>query len=106
MSFPAMKQTITVTRAISDGGGWGGGQSTEQFDVACRADEVTEKVQNQLGDEVISTAQFMMAGLVDIRYSDTITFEDELGRKIERSPVRIEPLRWFNGKPRYTVVYV
>lgn len=106
MSFPVMKQEITVTRKTGEKGGWGGGEVTEQFTVKCRADEVMRKVQNQFGEEVISTVEFIMKGLVDIRYSDTITYTNELGNTIERKPVRIEPLRWFDGKPKYTIVYV
>src|SRR5690625_1308203 len=106
MPFPAMKQTVTVTRSIEDGGGWGGGKSTETFDVMCRVDEKTQTVQNRFGDETVTTAEILMWKLVDVRYDDTITFRDELGNEIERKPVSIEILRWFDGKPRYTVVYV
>ena len=100
-----MKQTVTITRA-GQSDGWGGYVPGQTITLPCRVDERTQVVQNQFGEEVVSSAEIMFSGLAEIYYSDTITYEDELGRKIERQPVRIEPVRWFNGKARLTVVYV
>jgi len=101
-----MKQTITVTRAREEKGGWGAGPVDKSFEMMCRVDEKTQTVQNQFGDEVISSAEILLWKHADIRYDDRITHKNELGIEFERQPVRIEPLRWFDGKPRYTLVFV
>src|SRR5690625_1455729 len=106
MPFPAMKQTNTVTRSGEDVGGWGDDLARESIEFKCRVDEKTQTVQNQYGDEVISSAEILLWKHADIRYDDKIKFRNELGIEFERQPVRIEPLRWFDGKPRYTLVFV
>lgn len=100
-----MKQTVIVRRP----GGkdvWNNPIPGEEFEYPCRIDEKTEVVVNQLGEEVVSSAEILLWGLVDIRYDDTIEFTNEIGVKVSRKPTRIEVVRWFDGKPRYTVVYV
>lgn len=100
-----MKQTILVRRP--DGkNDWGTPIPGGTFKYPCRVDEKTQVITNQYGEEAVSSAEIMLWKLVDIRYDDTIEFTNELGVTIKRKPVKIEPLRWFNGKARYTVVYV
>lgn len=100
-----MKQTVTIRRP--DGrDDWGNPIPGETYEYPCRVDEKTQVITNQYGEEAVSSAEIMLWKLVDIRYDDVIEFTNELGVTIKRKPVKIEPLRWFDGKPRYTVVYV
>lgn len=105
MALIPLKQSITVTRA-GESDGWGGSSTTESFTLKARVDEKTQVVQNQIGDEVVSSCEIMLDKLADIRYDDDITYIDELGRKVERKPLRIEPIRAINGKALMTVVYL
>lgn len=105
MPIIPLKQSITVVR-YGDIDEWGGGNVKETLIFRARVDEKTQVVQNQFGDELVSSAEIMLDKLADIRYDDDIVYEDELGREIKRKPLRIEPLRGINGKAILTVVYV
>lgn len=100
-----MKQTIYVRRP-SGKDDWGNPVYGDVYEYSCRVEEDTEVVQNQYGEEAVSSAKIMLWKLADIGYDDTIEYTNELDVKIERKPIKIEILRWFDGKPRYTVVYV
>jgi hypothetical protein len=104
MAIIAMKQKATRKRpgAKDD---WGNVTSEpSELTLKCRADEVTAVVQNQLGDEVVSSVSFLFDKLADIRYDDVISYTNELGVTVERTPVRIEPIRI--TKAMLTRVYV
>ncbi|WP_152548977.1 hypothetical protein [Geomicrobium sp. JCM 19037] len=103
-----MKQTVIVTRNTGgNDGGWGGTPPTsETWTLPCRVDEQSGMTTNAVGDEVNYSAEIMLAGLADIKYNDHILYEDELGRKTQGNPKRIEPVRFFNGKSVITVVYI
>lgn len=105
MPIIPLKQSILITRA-GDSDGWGGNTSSETFELKARVDEKTQVVQNQFGDEVVSSCEILLDKLADIRYNDDIKYEDELGRKVERKPLRIEPVRAINGKAILTAVYL
>lgn len=105
MAIVPLKQTITVHR----GGGtddWGYPTTGTTTEYKARVDEKTEVVQNQAGQEVVTGVQIMLDKLTDIRYSDEISYTDELGRTTKRKPVRIEPVRMINGKAVLTLVYL
>ena len=104
MAMIPLKQTITVTRpGVVDE--WGEGGTPTTFTLKCRVDERTQIVQNQLGDEVVSGMEILLDKLADIRYDDVIKYTNELGVTVERTPMKIEPVRMINGKPVMTAVY-
>ncbi len=105
MPIVPMKQSVTITRK-SGSDGWGGGNAEETFALRCRVDEKTEIVQNQFGEESVSSAQIMFDKLADVRYDDDIHYVDELGREIKRKPLRIEPVRHINNKAIITLVFL
>lgn len=105
MPIVPMKQSITITKT-SDSDGWGGGTKLPPVTYKARVDEKTQVVQNQLGAEAVSSCEIMLDKLVDVHYNDDIKYVDELGREIERKPIRIEPIRAINGKALVTVVYL
>ena len=90
MAIIPMKDTATIKRqgAKDD---WGNvtGEPVE-FTLKCRADMVTTVVQNQLGEEVVSSATFMFDKLADVRSDDVISYTNELGVTVERTPVKID----------------
>ncbi len=105
MALVPLKQQITIHR----GGGkdeWGYPIPGKTIELKARVDEKTEVVQNQAGTEVVTGVQIMLDKLADIRYSDEISYTDELGRQTKRKPIRIEPVRMINGKAVLTVVYL
>lgn len=106
MALIPLNQEVTVTRSEPDTGGWGGGGESVTVTHRVRVDEKLQKVENQLGDEVLSTAEIMFDKLADVEYSDTIKYVDERGREIERQPKLIEPIRMINGRAALTVVYL
>lgn len=106
MAFTPLKQTVTIIRPGEEDE-WGE-YSTPPISITmkCRVDEGSKIVQGQLGDEVVSGMEITFDKLPDIRYSDQIEYINELGVRILRTPIRIEPLRMPNGKPAQTAVYL
>jgi hypothetical protein len=109
MAIVAMKQTITVKRggALDD---WGNPTVGETFNLKCSVSEGSTlmKVRSQgisQGDEVVADARILLDKLADIRYTDTISFTNELGETIERNPKEINVKR-LNGKPLLTEVLI
>ena len=105
MPIIPLKQRVIVHKpeSIDD---WGIGTPGEQIPMKCRADEKTEVVKNKVGDEVVTSAQFLFDKLPNIAYDDEIEYTNELGVTIKRKPELIEPIRLINGKPTLTAVYL
>lgn len=105
MAIIPLKQVVTVHKP---GGRNDFGEVIpgESFTLKCRADERTQVVKNQIGEEVVSSVELLFDKLPDISYDDTIEYENELGVTIKRKPVNIEPIRMINGKPTLTAVYL
>lgn len=103
MAIIPIKQTVKITRkGVEDE--WGEGGVPTSFTLKCRVDERTQVVQNQLGDEVVSGMEILFNKLPDVRYDDVIEYTNELGVTIQRTPIKIEPVRMINGKPTLTAV--
>lgn len=106
MALIPLKQSVKIIRSSGDSGGWGGSTTTEEFTLPARVDNKTQKVQNDLGDEVVSTAEIILDKLAEVYMDDVIEYVDELDRKISRRPINIEPIRMINGRAALTVVYL
>lgn len=105
MAIIALNQQVIVTKpGTSDG--WGGTVPGVSITHKVRVSERTEIVKNQVGEEAVSSMTIIFNKLPDVRYDDVITYTNELGDTIERSPLAIEPKRMLNGKPIITEVYV
>jgi len=110
MAVVPLKQTITVRRS----GGvdeWGRPLPTQTFTLKCRIDEGSQlTVQHSEGivqsGTVVAEAKILIDKLADIRYTDEISFTDELGITVTRNPKQIDVKRGLNGKPMLTVVYI
>lgn len=106
MALISMKQKSTRKRpgAKDD---WGNVVSEpSELVMKCRAEETETVVQNALGEEVVSDVYFLFDKLADIRYDDEISYTNELGVTVERTPIKIKPVRMPNGKAILTQVYV
>ncbi|MED4399776.1 hypothetical protein [Metabacillus fastidiosus] len=105
MAIIALKQEITVHRpAVKDE--WGNETAAPtKIPMKCRVDEVTTKVQNRIGEEVISGMLVYFDKLADIRYDDELEYTNELGLTVKRQPIKIEPARGWNTKAKLTLVY-
>lgn len=107
MPIIPLRQTVTVRKLISSStDGWNESSFGEAIPYRVRASEKIEIVVNELGEEKKSTVKLLFDKLPDIAYTDEITFENELGVKIMRSPLTIRPIRMINGKPTLTAVYL
>ncbi|QIG62525.1 hypothetical protein [Sporosarcina phage Lietuvens] len=85
---------------------WGEVAGLPPITLKCRADERTDIVKNNLGQEVVSGVQLMFDKLPDIAYDDVIEYTNELGVTVKRKPVKIEPIRMVNGKTTLTQVFL
>jgi hypothetical protein len=105
MPIIPLKQKVTVFRSggVDD---WGYELPGTTIEMKARVDEKTETVVTPAGEEAVTGVQITLNKLADIRYSDEISYIDELGRKTKRKPVKIEPIRGINGKAILTVVYL
>ena len=106
MAIVPMKQSATVKRP-GEKDDWGNVTNVPtEFTLKCRAEETTEVIQNLLGEEVVSDVYFLFDKLADIRYDDVISYTNELDVTVERTPIKIKPVRMPNGKATLTQVYV
>ena len=112
-----MKQTITVTRALTDPvdgssrlDDWGNPIPDDIFTLKCRVDEGNRLSTNRNaglvrdGDVVSSFVRILFDKLADIKYDDMLTFENELGEIITGKPKEINVRRNVGGKPILTEV--
>lgn len=106
MALVPLKQTVVVTKASGGTDGWGKPVPGVDVPHKVRATEETRVVTNQAGEEAVTQARIIFDKLPDLSYDDAITFENELGVTIKRSPVRIEVKRGLNGKPLITEVFL
>lgn len=105
MAIIPLKQTVTVRKLITgNNDGWDTEEWSEPITLNCRAEETVETVKNQFDEEVVSSLRLYFDKLPDIDYETEITFENELGVKIQRTPIRIAPVRMINGKVALTLI--
>jgi hypothetical protein len=110
MPIIPMKQKITVSRggALDE---WGNPTAGTTFELSCRIDEgsTLSKVRSEgvsKGEETIADARIILDKLADIRYTDTISFTNELGETITRQPKEINVKRGIGGKPIMSEVLI
>lgn len=105
MPIIPLRQTVYITKpAYTDG--WGvviPGVTTIH---KARVSEETRVVKNNLGKEAVSSMTIFLDKLADVSYDDTITYTNELGVKIERKPISIQPKRNISGRAILTEVFV
>jgi hypothetical protein len=117
MPIIPMKQEITVVRAQVDAEGnpllddWGNPLPDTPITLKCRIDEgsTLSKVRSEgvsKGEETIADAKILLDKLADIRYTDTVSFTNELGETITRQPKEINVKRGIGGKPMLTEVLI
>jgi hypothetical protein len=105
-----LKQTVTVTSAFTYDD-WGNAIAGESTEYKVRIDEGSTVVQTRVGstvrsEEAKATARLLFDKLAPIGYEDTLTFTNELGETIERTPKEINVKRSVSGKPLLTEVFV
>lgn len=105
MPLIPLNQTVTVTKPSSTDG-WGVPIPGSIAVLKARVSEGTRVVTNRYGDEAVSSMTVFLDKLADVAYDDTITFTNELGVTIERTPISIQPKRGVNGKAILTEVFV
>jgi hypothetical protein len=110
MAYVSMRQTITVKRGevLDD---WGDVTYSDTFTLNCRIDEgwamhSYRSSGNSDNEIVVSTARILLDNLADIRETDLISFTNELGQTIERSPKQISVKRNVSGNPIMTEVVI
>lgn len=117
MPIIPLKHSVTITR-FSETGDWGAPiGNAEVFTLRCRIDEGSRLARTTFagldasaaivrGEEVIEVTSILLDKYADIRYTDTLTFNDAGGRPVEAKPVKISVISGINGKPILTEVIV
>lgn len=107
MAIIPLKQTVTVRKLVKvDDDGWDEETWSQPIAHKVRATEKVEIVMNALGEEKTASVKLLFDKLPDIAYTDEITYENELGVKITRTPLSIKPIRMVNGKSTLTAVHL
>ena len=86
--------------------GWNSETYGEPIEYDVRAVEKTEVVTNTLGEEVVASVKITFDKLPDIAYEDEVSYTNELGVTIARTPLSIKPIRMVNGKATLTAVHL
>lgn len=76
---------------------WGNQTTLSETEFPARVDELTERIRDAQGNEVVSTMSVLLDGLADVNYKDKIRFTNELGLTIEKTPQLIQPIRDEDG---------
>ncbi|MEK4789517.1 hypothetical protein KLEB271_gp10 [Bacillus phage vB_BauS_KLEB27-1] len=107
--FP-MRQTITVKRLSAERDVWGNPiNEAEEFTLKCRIDEGSTAVKSRnngvtKSEETVASARILLERLADIRYTDIISYTNELGETMEKRPKEINVKRHIGGKAILTEV--
>jgi len=104
MAMIPLRQTINVYPPDNDDP-WDP-TPAEPFTIKCRFQENIEKVRNQHGAEVVSSAQIFLDKFAPVTVNHSFEYVDESGTKITYKPHNVARKRWLNGKAILTVVYV
>lgn len=110
MPLIPMKQEITVRRGgeLDD---WGNEMPAEEFTLNCRIAEGSQIIASASGihtvrETEVARARILLDQLADIRYTDEISFTNELGETITKRPKEISVKRMLSGKPVMTEVFI
>lgn len=107
--FP-MRQTITVKRLSSERDVWGNPiAEAEEITLKCRIDEGSTAVKSRSNgviksEETVASARILLDRLADVRYTDIISYTNELGETMEKRPKEINVKRHIGGKAILTEV--
>ena len=105
MALIPLKQRVCVYKTTGRNE-WGEMVFADPVTMRCRVDEGTQLVENQAGEEVVSTVSVMFDKYPKISYDDYLEYTDEHATIFKRKPIKIEPIRLINGKVTLTVVYL
>lgn len=133
MAIIPMRQHVFISRAAEDDDGkeliddWGNPVTPEEktyfispyqtilddgrIMIPCRIAEGSELVTNSSGGNVtnsaeVARARILIDKLADIRYTDEISYTNELGITITRKPKEINVKRLMSSKPVLTEVFI
>lgn len=101
-----LRQTVIITKLIGTDPDYGDPIYGPPTPVRCRFQEGGRLVRNQRGEEVVSVGTFFFDRLTDIKFSDNLTYTNELGTETTYTPIAISVRRALNGKPVLTEVDV
>lgn len=111
MPLVPMKQSVTIGRDDGPLDRWGKATKRKTFTLPCRFDEgsflVEEKSSGNVTSQTsVATGRIFFDKLADIRYTDDITYVNELNISVTRKPKKINVKRSNSGKPVLTEVYI
>lgn len=101
-----LRQKVTIRRSNGETDQWGDPIGITVTDYSCRADEGSFLITDQNGNEIMTSLKVYLEGLIDVKYTDQIAYDNEAGIEIDREPQKIQVLRDFSGVPLFTVVFV
>ena len=106
MAYFPRRQTVIHEKLIGTDDDYGDPIYSAPNSLKCRFQEGARLVRNQRGDEVVSVGTFLFDKLVDIGFSDRLTYTNELDAETTYTPIAISVKRALNGKPMHTEVDV
>ncbi|GAA0840471.1 hypothetical protein GCM10008915_36030 [Bifidobacterium pullorum subsp. gallinarum] len=106
MPIIPLKQTAMHAKLIGTDPDYGDPIYADPVALKCRFQEGAKLVRDRHGDEVVSVGTFLFNKIVEIGFSDTLTFTNELGTVRTHTPIAIGVKRDVSGKPLFTEVNV
>lgn len=116
MAIIPLKQTVVVRNKISStDDGWDVEGWSAPFTLKCRAQEtlkviasnsVAGALKQTVDENAKATLVLLFDKLPNINYDSEISYTNELGLTITRTPILINPIRMINGKPTLTEVHL
>lgn len=104
MALIPLPDKITIKKATGVDS-WGKPIYGQSFDYNCRIEEGSQQIVDQHGNTIMATFKIYFEGVVDVQYADKISFTNELNQTIERSPAKIQLIKFLDGTVWFTVVF-
>ncbi|MBA4542892.1 hypothetical protein H1164_08255 [Thermoactinomyces daqus] len=104
MALIPLPDKITIKKATGVDS-WGKPIYGEEIDYNCRIEEGSQQIVDQHGNTIMTTFKIFLEGAVDVQYVDKISFTNELNQTVERSPAKIQLIKFIDGTAVLTVVF-
>jgi hypothetical protein len=106
-----MEQRISVVMDSNELDRWGNPIEEEPIIYDARVDEGSYLVSSKIGgmkssENVVASVKILLEGLVNIKYTYTISYTNELDETISGNPKQVNIKRMIDGEPVLTEVFL
>lgn len=105
MALIPLPDKVTIKKATGVDS-WGKPVYGEEFEYNCRIEEGSEQITDQSGNAIVASFKIFLEGAVDVQYIDLLVFENDLNHTIERSPEKIQLIKYLDGSVWFTLVWL